>query len=183
MKFIYILLISLPLIGKSPLVIKGVNWEQSVTGKNQESVKGAENHDELSKMIFSAIKENNFNDLKKVIPGESEIAYLKETSTERNKPFFENLNEEIVQSRIVHDFDEIIQEGISQEINWSTIELIDYKTRSCAIENIGCTVTLQTEDAKGNQYLYSYDAIQVKDRWFIFQNLMTEEKSNKFSQK
>ncbi|HEY8400058.1 MAG TPA: hypothetical protein VIK89_02280 [Cytophagaceae bacterium] len=151
------------------------------TNQKYQVVKGAKDHDELSQIIFTALKENDFASLKKYIPGEEEITYLKKTSSERNKPFFHNLDEEQVKGRILSDFESIIQQGISEQTNWSTVELIDYQTRSCSIENIGCTVTLQTEDAKGIQRLYSYDAIRVKDRWFIFQNLKIEESLDKHS--
>lgn len=136
-----------------------------------EPMKGAKSAEQLSDVLYQAIKRNQFDELKNFIPGEEEIKYLKETSTQRNKLFFENLDAEKIESRVLTGFENITRRGIEQNINWSSAELVDYETRSCSIELIGCNVTYTILDQNGNRLVVTYDAIKAKDRWFVFQNL------------
>lgn len=133
--------------------------------------RGAEDTKELSMVLFQAIRMNNFEALTSYIPDEHEMDYLRENAHEANKPIFDNTNAEMVQAAVLHGFDEIIREGISKNINWSNVELIDYKTRTCSIVLIGCNVSFTIQDMSENRIRIAYDAIKIGERWFLFQNL------------
>jgi hypothetical protein len=155
-------------------------WED-----DEQPLRGAETEIELSKALFYAIKSNDYQLLSNFIPADQEIKYLQKTASERNKPFFEDLDETGVKERLEQGFNIITRKGIEQNINWATVELVDFETRSCSIELIGCNVTFTIVDQQNKRVVVTYDGIKVKNRWFVFQNLglVSEEKLNNVSRK
>ena len=138
------------------------------------TVKGAPSEKELSTLIFEALKNNQFESLKNYIPAQTELEYLRATSTEKNRPIFENLQTEQLNVFTKRNFDLVIQNGVEKNINWASTQLIDYQTRQCSIEKIGCKVFITIQDAVGKSVSLSYDIININDKWFLFQGMRTE---------
>lgn len=138
------------------------------------TVKGAESEKELSNIIFEAIKANKFEMLYNYIPTDPELEYLRKNATERNKPLFENLEAGKMKVYTKTNFEEVIKKGIDKGINWSSTELIDYQTRQCNIEKIGCKVLVTIQDMNGKVFKLSYDIIEIKDKWFLFQGMRAD---------
>lgn len=137
--------------------------------------KGAKTEKDLSQIIFTAIKSNKLDIINQYIPQKAEIDYLKNKSSKKNKIYFEKLDAEKLKTDNRKNFEKVIQKGIDKGINWSTVELIDYETLRCDIEEIGCRLQFNIQDAKGKSLKFSYDAVKVNDSWFIFQLVKVEE--------
>jgi len=137
----------------------------------KDGEKGGASAEALSDALFQALKQNNFELLQAFVPSSEEITYLIKTATAKNKPYFESLNVQKINTALQNGFNKIIRKGIVNEINWNEVALVDYKTRSCNIELIGCNVTFTMQDQNDKSIVVSYDAVKVKDRWFLFQNL------------
>jgi hypothetical protein len=132
---------------------------------------GAKSAEDLSDVLFTALKRNSFDNLNNYTASQEQISYLIKTASDKNRPYFESLNPEQIDARLRKGFEDITRKGIVQNINWNEVELIDYKTRSCNIELIGCNVSFTIQDQNDKKLLVTYDAVKVNDRWFIFQNL------------
>lgn len=156
------------------LLFQSVEAHVTPTCAVEPTVKGAASEKELSRLIFEAIQNNQFEALSNYIPAEPELEYLRATSTEKNKPIFENIQPEKLNVYTKKNFDLIIQKGIERHINWASTRLIDYQTRQCSIEKIGCKVFITIQDAVGKSISLSYDIINIKDKWFLFQGMRTE---------
>ncbi|HEX8545851.1 MAG TPA: hypothetical protein VF691_02755 [Cytophagaceae bacterium] len=156
------------------LLIQNVKANDNLAVVPGPTVKGAASEKELSTLIFEAIKNNQFESLQNYIPAENELEYLRATSTEKNKPLFENLQPDKLNVYTRRNFDLVIQKGIENNINWSSTQLIDYQTRQCSIEKIGCKVFITIQDAVGKSVSLSYDIININDKWFLFQGMRTE---------
>ena len=156
------------------LLFQTVNAHVAADVVVEPTIKGASSEKELSSLIFEAIKNNQFESLRNYIPAETELEYLRATSTEKNRPIFENLQTEQLNVYTKRNFDLIIQNGIEKHINWASTQLIDYQTRQCSIEKIGCKVFITIQDSVGKSVSLSYDIININDKWFLFQGMRTE---------
>lgn len=146
-----------------------------IAQKKEKAEPGAKSPEALSEVLFQALKMDNFDYLDSYIPMQEQVDYLQKNATEKNKPFFESLDPAGIRSRLEDGFKTITRKGIEDEINWSEVELVDFKTRSCSIELIGCNVAFTIEDQNQNRLIVVYDAIKAGDRWFLFQGLGLEQ--------
>jgi hypothetical protein len=135
------------------------------------SAQGAESARQLSSVLFYAVKYNSFPQLNFYIPDGDKLQLLKNNSTNENRLFFESLNSSELLASLQVGFDKITREGIENNINWASAELVDYKTRTCNLKIDGCNVTYTIEDQNMNQIVISYDAIRIDGQWYLFQNL------------
>lgn len=142
---------------------------------------GAESEKQLSNVLFHALRFNNFQQLSYYIPGRKEIMLLQAGSDEKNKLFFESMDEVDLKANIINGFDRIIREGIEKNINWAGVELVDYETKACNLNIDGCNVTYTIEDQNLNRIVITYDAIRIDNKWYLFQNLNLVDQTREMS--
>ncbi len=142
---------------------------------------GAESAKQLSNVLFHALRLNNFQQLSYYIPGKKEIMILQTHSNEKNRLFFESMDEVDLKANIINGFDRIIREGIEKNINWAGVELVDYETKACNLNIDGCNVTYTIEDQNLNRIVITYDAIRIDNKWYLLQNLNLAEPEKEMS--
>jgi hypothetical protein len=136
--------------------------------------RGAENKNELSEVLFNAMKSNDFSLLSNYIPQQSEIEAYKKNCSLKDKPLCESVDAEKLKSNTEENFNKVIKKGIDREINWSEAELVDKKIVEDKNDPLKSKIIVSIQDAKGVIMKVSFDVIKIKDKWFIFQGIRQE---------
>lgn len=138
------------------------------------TVRGAETKEELTQIVFNALKENDFDMLTNYIPQETELDYLRKQSSARHRYMFEQLASEDLIANTKLNFDKVVEEGVGKEMNWAESDLAE-----SIVEQGGTSDKriykghLRVQDLKGKGLSISIDIIKVKNRWFLFQGIRT----------
>jgi hypothetical protein len=90
----------------------------------------------------------------------------------KDRYMVENIQSEDLHSNTKKNFDGVIDRGIFQKITWDQIELIDHKEVK-ANENL-FKVYAAIQDLKGITLRLSFDALKIKNKWFLFQGIRVE---------
>jgi hypothetical protein len=135
------------------------------------SVKGANNKEELGEIVFQAVKYNDFNLLLNYIPDEHHLQVLSTNSLGQEKSIYENIDSELIKNKTRTNFDQIIKYGIDNEVNWSSLEITDASSKvSNSLKSMN-TVFLTLEDNKETIMSFSFDAMEIENRWFLLQGI------------
>ena len=144
--------------------------------KTITAARGAANVNELATIIFTAIQNNDFDQLPLYIPTDSELNKLKNQTSEDVQAVMENLSAEDLTTSLQESFETVIREGISKTINMSELTLSDVKTGTPDAKNkmlIPVTATLTT---RTNQPLpLKFEALKINNRYFLFQRMQWQE--------
>jgi hypothetical protein len=154
-----------------------VNFSFVMVVKNEDEPilkRGATSSAELSEAFFNAVKQNDFSMLRSYIPEQTEMEYFRKSCSIQQKPLCESIDGEELKSNTETNFKKLVQKGIDKEINWSQIELIDKKVLVDPKNGLRSKVILNAQDMKGQTIKMSFDVIQIKDKYFIFQGIREE---------
>jgi hypothetical protein len=136
--------------------------------------RGAENKNELSEVLFNAMKNNDFSELVNYIPQQNELEAYKKNCSIKDKPLCESVDAEKLKSNTEANFNKVIKKGIDREINWSEAELVDKKILEDKNDPLKSKIIVSIQDMKGVIMKISFDVIRIKDKWFIFQGIRQE---------
>lgn len=144
--------------------------EKFIAEKNGQ--RGAEDVYVLARTVFNAIKMNDFDMLSTYIPNDMEIEYLKNHSGEKDRYLFEEMSSDDLKANTHLNFDKVVREGMEKGINWSEAEIQESRTTMCRVgDQKMCEAMMNLQDLQGNNLKISFDMIQIKDRWFLFQGV------------
>ncbi|MFL5730970.1 MAG: hypothetical protein ACJ75J_15890 [Cytophagaceae bacterium] len=133
--------------------------------------RGAKSSAELSEIFINSVRQNDFSMLRNYIPEQTEMEYFRKSCSIQQKPLCESIDDEELKSNTESNYRKLVQRGIDKELNWSQIELIDKKTISDPKNNLRSRVVMNVQDMKGKSMKMSFDVIQIKDKYFIFQGI------------
>ena len=137
--------------------------------------RGARSSAELSEAFFNSIRQNDFSMLRNYIPEQTEMEYFRKSCNIIQKPLCESIDGEELKLNTEANYKKLVQKGIEKEINWSQIELIDRKIIEDPKNSLRSKVLLGVQDMKGKTMNMSFDVIQIKDKYFIFQGIRAED--------
>ena len=80
--------------------------------------RGAATPDQLAKTVLLAIQENNTHALNAFLLEDKEIVLLKNKGSEDMQAFLENTTATDLQNNFRRNYQNLIEQGISQTINW-----------------------------------------------------------------
>jgi hypothetical protein len=148
----------------------------AVPPEHETSVRGAASNADLTEVLFQAIKNNDFETLLNYMPDEHHLEILRAQSNALDKGFYEELSAGSIRDQMEENFNGVIKSGIDNEVNWSSLQLMEKRSKDMnSLKNI-CTTVLVMEDNKEVPLSFSFDSIEISNRWFIIQGLRTEEK-------
>lgn len=138
--------------------------------------RGAKTRGDLTEVLITALKLNDFEFLENFIPDEHEVDYLKRTCTQKEISKYEGLDHIMLDRNTKINFDKLIQNGIDKNLNWSQISIIESSETSMDdVRNYKVFLILQ--DMTGKTFNMSFDVIKIKNKWFFFQGMREEGKS------
>jgi hypothetical protein len=144
-------------------------------GEDEPALKrGAKSSAELSETFFNSIRQNDFSMLRNYIPEQTEMEFFRKSCSIQQKPLCESIDGEELKSNTESNYKKLVQKGIDKEINWSQVELIDRNIIEDPKNSLRSKVILNVQDLKGNSIKFSFDVIQIKDKYFIFQGIRAE---------
>ncbi|MBO9699595.1 MAG: hypothetical protein J7604_05250 [Sporocytophaga sp.] len=135
--------------------------------------RGATKRKEITGALASALKMNNFDMLTSYIPDENEILYLKNHASQKDKYIYDQIDVETFKNQTKENFATVEEAGISHQLNWSETELVDQQELKKNENNF--TVFMAVQDMNGKTMKLSYDAIKIKEKWFLFQGIRVEQ--------
>ena len=137
----------------------------------ESTVRGAASKAELTDALFQAIKNNQFETLLNYLPDDHHLEILRTTTNAIDKVFYDGLTSESVRDQAQENFRKVIKNGIDNEINWSSLELMEKRPKpNNSLKDIHTTV-LVMEDNKEVPLSFSFDSVEILDRWFIIQGI------------
>jgi hypothetical protein len=158
------------------IVVVNFSFVIATAGKEEPVIKrGAQSSTELSEAFFNSIRQNDFSMLRNYIPEQTEMEYFRKSCSIQQKPLCEAIDGEELKANTETNYKKLVQKGIDKEINWSQIELIDKKIIADPTNNLRSKVMLSVQDTKGKTMKISFDVIQIKDKYFIFQGIRAED--------
>jgi hypothetical protein len=147
---------------------------QAIPPQLEISVRGAVNKEELTEALFQAVKSNGFDMLLNYLPDEHHLEILKLQSSEVEKGLYDNLDSDTIKINTKNNFEQIIKAGIDKGVNWSSLQLMENKPKNKNYSANLITTILIAQDDREIILSFSYDAIEIGQRWFIFQGIRTE---------
>ena len=146
----------------------------AVPPESETTVRGASSNAELTEMIFQAIKANNVESLLNYLPDENHLNILKRKSAKSDKFFFENLNAQSVKAVFEKNFENIMKTGIDNEINWSSLQLMEKNIKTNKILKSIHTTNLIMADNKDSKVSFTFDSIKISNKWFLIQGIQKD---------
>lgn len=138
--------------------------------------RGAIDKTDLSQIIFNSVKMNDFNMLENYIPNDTELEYFKTHTSKKNKYFYEAVDAEELKTNTKINFSKLIEDGVKNEINWSTVELVDSRIDQGNRDDKRIYKGIfSVQDLKGKSMEVSFDVIKIKNKWFIFQGIRVDK--------
>lgn len=153
---VYIILTSMAMVGPTSIV---------------DSIKGADTRQELEDILFQSIKANKFDMLINYIPDENLLNVIKTKSDIVEQNLYENLNPQQLLSNTESNFNLIIKKGIDTKINWESLQIMNKSSKGYNSLNNVYTIDLLLQDNRENKLPLSFDAMQINEKWFLFQNI------------
>ena len=148
----------------------------AVPPEYETSVRGAASKADLTEVLFQAIKNNDFDAILNYLPDDLHLEVLKNHTNAIDKVFYENLTAEAIKNHTQENFSRVIKSGIDNEINWSSLQLMEKRAKDLgSLKDISTTV-LVMEDNKEVPLSFSFDSIEILNRWFIIQGIRAESK-------
>lgn len=167
----------LAVVVMSAFVIKNDPIDDLELGK-----RGATHKEDLPEVVFNSIKMNDFEMLQNYIPNEGELDYLKKHTPRKNQYIYENLNADQLKANTELNFQKVVEEGIQQGINWSSVEIMDSEVIEGSHTDERIFKGMFTvQGASESPVKISFDIIKVKNKWFVFQGLRMEDGTKKTS--
>lgn len=141
----------------------------------EKTVRGAAKKAELTEVLFQAIKNNDFKTLTNYMPDDHHLEILKENSNSLDKVFYDELTGESIRNQTEENFDRVIKSGIDKGVNWSSLQLMENRDKNIGTLKDIVTTILVMEDNKEVSLSFSYDSIEISNKWFIIQGIRPEE--------
>jgi hypothetical protein len=135
--------------------------------------RGAFKRKEITGALANALKMNDFNLLSSYIPDENELRYLKKHSSQKDKYIYDQIDPESFKIQTRQNFEAVEEAGIDHQVNWAETELVDQQELQKNETNY--TVFMALQDMSGKTVQLSYDAIKIKEKWFLFQGIRVEQ--------
>lgn len=143
-----------------------------LTTITQPAARGTATIAELGNIVFTAIQNNDFEQLPLYVPTDTELSTLMKKSSEDVQAVLQDLTAEEVTSALRESFNAVIQQGIDKTLNLTELTLGDVRAGSPNSKNkvlIPVTATLNTRD---NQPLpLRFEALKINGRYFLFQRM------------
>jgi hypothetical protein len=134
--------------------------------------RGAANLTELGNALFQALQTNNFDLLTGYLPSEAELSLLRQKGSEDLKALMQAHTAADVESRFKNDFQALIQQSVSQTLNWSDLSMAEARAGKPDPKNqmlLPVELRLQT---KLNQFLtIRFEALRLHNRYFLFERV------------
>jgi hypothetical protein len=135
--------------------------------------RGALKRKEITGALASALKMNSFDLLSSYIPEENELIYLKNHASQKDKYIYDEIDPETFKNQTKENFEIVEEAGINHQLNWSQTELVDQQELKKNEYNY--TIFMAVQDLNGKTMKLSYDAIKIKEKWFLFQGIRMEQ--------
>jgi hypothetical protein len=137
--------------------------------------RGASSKEALAEVVYASIKMNDFNLLQNYIPNDNELLYLKNHTSRKNRYMYEGLTAELIEGNTQLNFEKVVQAGIKNEVNWSSIEITDSKVEEAKMNDKRLYVgTFTVQDSKVKTMKISFDIVKIKEKYFLFQGIRTD---------
>lgn len=138
--------------------------------------RGAATKETLAEVLYTSIKMNDFALLSNYIPNDNELLYLKNHTSRKNRYMYEGLTGELIEGNTQMNFEKVVQAGIKNEINWSSIEITDSKVEEAKMNDRRLYVgSFTVQDSKAKGLKISFDIVKIKEKYFLFQGIRTEK--------
>lgn len=138
--------------------------------------RGAKTKEDLPDVVFNSIRLNQFDLLLNYLPNDNELLYLGNRTDRKDKYMFEGLSSEQLQANTKLNFEKVVEEGIKNQINWSTVEMTDSRIEvGKSKDDRAYKGFFTVQDGKAESLQISFDIIKVKNKWFLFQGMRVEK--------
>ena len=139
---------------------------------NHPAARGTATVAELANVVFTALQNNDFEQLPLYVPTDTELNSLQKKSSEDVQAVLQDLTAEEVNTTLREAFNTVIQEGVDKTLNFAELTLGDVREGKSSVKNkvlIPVTATLTT---RANQALpLRFEALKINGRYFLFQRM------------
>jgi hypothetical protein len=145
--------------------------------KNQRKGRGAAKVQELGQAVFSALQQNQFNNLHNYLPEENELKILKRRSSEDMRLVLEKTTRDSIRENLQRDFTVINEKATENTINWSEWQPTDTKaTRRDRKNPLLFRTEMTLTHASGAESSVLFEAVRIRNRYFLFKQMILEPK-------
>jgi hypothetical protein len=135
-------------------------------------VRGAANPQELAQTVLQAIQDNKPDGLNEFLLGEAEFVQLKNKGSEDIKAFLENTTVLDLQNTFRSNYDELVQKGISQTINWSELNVSETRLGKGSVKDPRLQpVTITLTDKQNQPVTLLLETININKRYYLFRKI------------
>jgi len=134
--------------------------------------KGAATPTELAQMVLQALQNNNFENLNGILLDDEALGSLKNKGTEDMKALLENKSADEIKNNLKIEYEQIVQKGISQTINWSEVILAEAKAGKGSPKNpMVQPITLTLTNKAKQPVQIVLETAKLNNRYFLFQRM------------
>lgn len=134
---------------------------------------GAASVQELSQSVFNALKENQFGNLQNYLPDEVELRVLRRRSSVDMRALLDQTSPDSLKQSLQSNFNAIIAQTTANTFNWHNWQPADIKATQADKKNRALyRVQVNLADLAGNQSVLLFEAIQIRNRYFLFKQMV-----------
>ncbi|MDX5347852.1 MAG: hypothetical protein LPK19_11455 [Hymenobacteraceae bacterium] len=135
-------------------------------------IRGAATIPELGFALFTALKAQDASTLNLYIPEKLEMDYLRQKGTGPAKAVTDSVTADELAKAIKRDFQRVIEEGRSRNINWSQVGLKEVEVVLPSIKDGSMKVLrVIVQEPNGKEMGVVFESIKTQDRHYLFRNM------------
>ncbi len=139
---------------------------------------GATSTEEIGQAVFTALQQNRFDNLQNYLPDDAELRQLKHQSSKDMRAMLQTLSPDSIKLNLQTQFARLSKESTENAFSWQEWALADTKSTQRDARNPGLhSVKIQIADATGNTNAIMFEAIKVRNRFFLFRQMVFQPKS------